>query len=82
MQNLAYKIDIPPMRSEPTGHSTKSESSSDVCAACGESLFGPDAEACSWQAWGAFWEIMGTSHVELVCGACGEYLQELFKARD
>jgi hypothetical protein len=82
MQNLAYKIDIPPMTSQSNGRSTRSESSSDVCAACGEPLFGPGAEACSWQAWGAFWEIIGTNHVELVCGACGEYLQELFKARD
>jgi hypothetical protein len=28
---------------------------------------------------GSFWEIMGVSNVELVCGACGEYLHEFFR---
>lgn len=44
MQNLAYKIEVPPETLESNGHTTKSESSSDVCAACGEPLFGPGAE--------------------------------------
>ena len=73
MRNLAYKIEVP--INEETRDSTKGRDGSDVCAACGEQLFGPDAEASSWQAWGSFWEIMGMSHVELVCGACGEYLE-------
>lgn len=68
MQNLAYKI-------EPTMND------SDSCAACGESLFGPRASSGTWQTWSAFWEIMGTSNVDLVCGGCGEYLQEIFNNR-
>ncbi|HKY07018.1 MAG TPA: hypothetical protein VJQ55_02205 [Candidatus Binatia bacterium] len=75
MQNLAYKVDIP------AGDSKASERAADVCAACGEPLFGPDAESCSWQAWGSFWEVIGMSNVELVCGACGEYLKNFFRDR-
>jgi hypothetical protein len=67
------------MDEELSGTSLKSNESSDVCGACGEQLFGPDAEARSWQAWGTFWEILGMSNVELVCGACGEYLREFFR---
>jgi hypothetical protein len=77
VQNLAYNIDILP--DAPTRDSTTSQPPEDACAACGEPLFGPDAGSCSWQAWGSFWEIMGMSTVELVCGACGEYLQEFFR---
>jgi len=79
MQNLAYKIDVLPDASGSLGDSRKSQGSADLCAACGEQLFGPDAESCSWQAWGSFWEIMGMSNVELVCGACGEYLSGFFR---
>jgi hypothetical protein len=78
MQNLAYKIDAFMDAPEPPEASVKSKDSADLCAACGEQLFGPDAESCSWQAWSSFWEIMGMSNVELVCGACGEYLQAFF----
>lgn len=78
MQNLAYKIDVLPEASESP---RSAQDGADVCAACGEQLFGLDAEACSWHAWGAFWEIMGMRNVELLCGACGEYLQEFFKDR-
>jgi hypothetical protein len=70
MQNPAYATE-----------ETFEESGADRCAACGHELFGPDAEACSWQAWGAFWEILGMSHVELVCGSCGEYLRDFFNDR-
>lgn len=79
MQNLAYKIDVLADPSELSGDRQDSQESADVCAACGEELFGPDAEACSWQAWGSFWEITGMSNVELVCGACGEYLSDFFR---
>jgi peptide methionine sulfoxide reductase MsrB len=79
MQNLAYKIDVRPEGSESCRNPKQSQKSTDVCAACGEELFGPDAEACSWQAWGSFWEIMGMSDVELVCGACGQYLSDFFR---
>ncbi|MGH7854914.1 MAG: hypothetical protein ACREP3_15810 [Candidatus Binatia bacterium] len=79
MQNLAYKIDVLADPSELSGDRQDAQESADVCAACGEELFGPDAEACSWQAWGSFWEITGMSNVELVCGACGEYLSDFFR---
>lgn len=82
MHNVAYKIDVSADSSESDVHSTKPGGGSDVCTACGESLFGSDAEACSWQAWGNFWEIMGLSDVELICGACGEYLRDFFKTPD
>ena len=80
MQSLAYKIAVDV--AEPCRGSKASQEISEVCAACGERLFGPDAEPCAWQAWGSFWEIMGRSNVELVCGACGEYLQAFFKEHD
>ena len=80
MPNLAYKIEFPTEREQASDKSFKSKDSSDVCAACGEQLFGPDAEACSWQAWGTFWEILGMSNVELVCGGCGEYLRKIFRS--
>jgi peptide methionine sulfoxide reductase MsrB len=75
IHNLAYKVDD----ASAAENAKESRDHADVCAACGEPLFGPDAEACSRQAWGSFWEITGLSNVELVCGACGEYLQEFFK---
>lgn len=67
MQNLAY-----------ASEEAFEQSSADRCSACGHELFGPDAEACSWQAWGTFWEVLGMGHVELVCGSCGEHLREFF----
>ena len=79
MQNLAYKADVVADASELSGDRQDSRHSADICAACGEELFGPDAEACSWQAWGSFWEITGKSNVELACGACGEYLSDFFR---
>lgn len=78
MENLAYKIDET-LDSTVTPKQPGGGSGAGECAACGETLFGPGAASASWQAWGAFWEITGTSNVELVCGACGEYLQEFFK---
>ena len=69
MQNLAYNLDLPTQPITDT---------SDHCGACGAALFGPDAQACSWQAWGTFWEVFGMSNVELMCGNCGEYLQDFF----
>lgn len=79
MQNLACKIDVLPEASESSFNSKDSQETMNICAACGEELFGPDAEACSWQAWGSFWKITGMSNVELVCGACGEYLSDFFR---
>lgn len=81
MQNPACTIDVLPEASESPRSFKSVQDGADVCAACGEQLCGPDAEACSSQARGSFWEIMGMSNVELVCGACGEYLQEFFKDR-
>ena len=81
MQNLAYKIEVPMYDETPTSTSVKPGNDSDVCAACGEPLFGPDAVSCSWQSWCSFWEIFAVSNVELVCGACGEYLQRFFNDR-
>jgi hypothetical protein len=68
MQQLAYQL-----------NQTR-EFDSDHCPACGTELFGDDAEACSWQAWGMSWGILGVSQVELVCGGCGEYLREFFRS--
>ena len=79
MQNLAYKIEAFVDAPEPPGESTKANDGVEVCSACGEQLFGPDAKASSWQSWGTFWEILGMSNVELVCGACGEYLSDFFR---
>jgi hypothetical protein len=79
MQNLAYKME--PTEEPPPAANHQGHNSLDVCAACGESLFGPKGANGTWQSWSAFWEIMGTSNVELVCGGCGEYLQEIFNNR-
>ena len=54
MKNLAYKIAVLPELSEPCRGRKHLRESTDLCAACGEDLFGPDADACSWQAWGSF----------------------------
>ena len=82
MQNLAYNIDVPTKGQDLSAKSITARDGLDVCAACGEPLFGPDAEACSWQAWGTFWEILGLSNVELVCAGCREYLQKIFDGRN
>ena len=79
MQNLAYRIDAFTDAPESPDKSPKSKDSAEVCAACGEELFGPHVEATSWQSWVTFWEIFGMSNVELVCGACGEYLSDFFR---
>lgn len=80
MQNLAYQLDftLEDQRTVATPNTT--QDNTDLCPVCGHELFGPDAEACSWQSWGTFWEILGVSNVELVCGTCGEYLREFFHA--
>ena len=52
MQNSAYKIDVQINRKTASRDFANEQDGYDVCAACGEQLFGPDAEACSWQAWG------------------------------
>jgi len=77
MQNLAYRIE--PSYQTPAAAMPKDNS--DTCAACGEPLFAANGSNGTWQTWSAFWEIMGTSNVELVCGGCGEYLQEIFNNR-
>jgi hypothetical protein len=76
MHNLAYKLEFRPAQA-----TAGSDGHSDLCPACGNELFGPDAEACSWQAWGTFWEILEMTHVELVCGSCGAYLRDFFNQR-
>jgi hypothetical protein len=78
MQNPAYQLDLSfedETRADPR---RGAQNDTDLCPACGQELFGSDAEACSWQSWGTFWEILGLSHVELVCGECGEYLRGFF----
>ena len=80
MQNLAYKIDTLPDISACDWPNSRARN--DACAACGEPLFGSDAKSYSWQGRASFWEMMGTSSVELVCRACGEYLQNFFKTWD
>lgn len=77
MHNLAYKIDV--THGTVTAESDLNNNEhGGICAACGEPLFGDNAPAVLWQAWRAFWEISGTNSVELVCGACGEYLHKIF----
>lgn len=77
MHNLAYKI-------EPAGDTFTTESEPNnneyrgTCAACGEKLFGDNAPDVLWQAWRAFWAISGANSVELLRGACGEYLHKIF----
>jgi hypothetical protein len=87
MQNLAYQLDLtspeeifaPPAR-EPSVDGTGADQH--ACTACGEKLFGAGAEASSWQSWQIFWDALGMSNVEIVCGACGEYLSKLFAAKE
>jgi len=78
MQTLAYDFEIPVYNQGATAPSVIAENPSDVCAVCGERLFLHEALDTSWRSWSAFWKISGTSNVELMCGACGEYLQEIF----
>jgi hypothetical protein len=84
MQNLAYDLDTDEHETSAREFQTAPAGGAGVdserCAACGEELFGPEAQAASWQSWGTFWEIMALSNVELVCGACGEYLQDFFRS--
>ena len=87
MQNLAYQLDITspeeiiaPPAPEHSFDCTGADQN--ACAACGEQLFGAGAEASSWQSWQIFCDALGMSNVELVCGACGEYLQKIFNGRE
>lgn len=77
MHNLAYKIESAhetvAAESEPTNIEYGGS-----CAACGEKLFGENAPELLWQAWRAFCEVSGVCSVELLCGACGEYLHKIF----
>ena len=81
MSNLAYDLNAfdDPQTSMPAAGS---QSEPDVCAACGEPLFGAAAKDASWQSWGTFWEVFSSGYVELVCGAWGEYLRGFFNGRD
>lgn len=77
MHNLAYKLEpadeTVALESDPNNHRHGGS-----CAACGERLFGDNAPGFLSQGWRAFWEISGTSSIELLCGACGEYLHDIF----
>jgi len=87
MQNLAYQLDMtspeeifaPPV---PEHAFDCTGADHNACAACGEKLLSADAVASSWQTWQIFWDALGTSNVELVCGAYGEYLQKIFNDRN
>jgi len=79
MSNLAY--DLNAFAETETTAAPGAGSQSDACAACGEPLFGDGARGSSWQSWATFWEVFGSGHVELVCGACGEYLRGFFNGR-
>ena len=89
MQNLAYQLDItspeeifaPPAHNLAL-HAVDSLTDQNICAACGEDLLGADVDASAWQSWQIFSDALGMSNVELVCGACGEYLSKLFAAKD
>ena len=77
MHNLAYKIE-PADETVAAENDLNNNDHGGTCAACGERLFGDNAPEVLWQAWRAFWEISGPSSVELLCGACGEYLHKIF----
>jgi len=77
MQTLAYSFETPAYDEAVTAPCEIAENPSDVCAGCGERLFLHEAQDSSWQSWSAFWRISGTSNVEVMCGACGEYLQDI-----
>jgi len=77
MHNLAYKIE-PAHETVAAENALNNNEHSGTCAACGERLFSDNAPEVLWQAWSAFWEISSANHAELVCGACGEYLQNIF----
>lgn len=78
MQNLAYQLNFTLEDQKTPPASRDIRGNTDLCPGCGHELFGPDAEACSRQSWGAFWEIVGFSHIEPVCGSCGEHLHGVF----
>ena len=82
MSNLAYDLDAFAETETSPAPAAGSRAKPDVCAACGEPLFGAAAKDASWQAWGTFWEVFSSGNVELVCGACGEYLRGFFNGRD
>jgi peptide methionine sulfoxide reductase MsrB len=85
MQNLAYQLDLtpteeilPPFTGE-LADQKFGDGERQTCVACGEHLIGADAESSSWQSWQVFWDALGMTSAELVCGACGEYLQNIFE---
>ena len=88
MQNLAYQLDLIPAEeilAPLAGELADQKISGDeqnTCIACGEHLLGADAEGSSCQSWQVFWDALGMSSVEFVCGACGEYLQNIFNDRN
>jgi len=78
MPTPAVKLDQTFCAGVPLGQALATPDPADTCAACGEKLIDTEGRDASWQAWGDFWEISAVSHVELLCGACGEYLKQFF----
>ena len=78
MSDLAYDLNAFAKSEISSILAAGSESEPGICAACGESLFGPGAKDGACQSWGIFWEVFSSGNVELVCSACGEYLRGFF----
>jgi hypothetical protein len=78
MPTPAVKLDQTFCAGVPLGQALAAQAPADACAACGEKLIETEGRDASWQASVAFWEISAVSHVELLCGACGEYLEQFF----
>ena len=63
MQNPACQLEFTFFKGDPAPTMTrKGENDAELCFACGDKLFSPDAEACSWKSRRVTWQILATEH--------------------
>jgi hypothetical protein len=78
MQNLTSQLEFR-FEDEATRATPRNrQDHADICFACGDKLFSPDTESCSWQSWDVYLKILGMREVRLLCGYRGANLQDFF----
>jgi hypothetical protein len=76
MKNLACQLEFTFAGDLTRTAPRKDLAHADLCFACGDKLFSPDTESCSWQSWDVYLKILGMREVELLCGYRGANLQD------
>ena len=78
MKNLACQLEFTFASDLTRAAPRQDPAHADLCFACGDKLFSPDTELCSWQSWDVYLKVLGMREVGLLCGYRGADLQDFF----